>query len=376
MADRRRKKCQCAAIFESTRKAFHADVSWDLLPGRLIARGFEVADQGELALFAMWSAPRNVDHHTRGWHGVIDPERRGVIEQCPPSSVRELTDKARLADYLLENGFLDFAPVTMMSKQELSSSSCGQDMDESGVWFLKHVLMARNEGVTVHKNRDACLEAWLAVPEAECGNYLAQQGVPRLLLDQTGRKVTLRLYILIMAHLQHAVPFASAFVRRDFACRVHPDTFDPEDPDPEKHVTSTLGVAGVQYLSGADWAHCASVWPNIRQMMSECLQPFLVSFAASERRVVDGPAGARSLTFDLLGADVVVDADFKPWLLEFNRMPQLAAVPGHTLISSAREAVIEDMLGAVLDQVMKARCLCSAPQDFPEAWDCVAKSCD
>lgn len=374
MADRRRKQCQCAEIYDMSRKGFHADVSWDLLPGRLNARGLDPADQGELALFAMWSAPRSTENHTRSWHGVVDPGRRGVVEQCPPSSVRELTDKGRFADYLLENDLLGWAPATVLSKRELLSFSGRGSSSESGVWFLKHVLMTRNEGVTVHKNRDACLEAWMAVAEAESGNYLAQQGVPRLLLDRTGRKVTLRLYILLMAHLQPAIPLASAFVLRDFVCRVHPEIFDPQDPDPEKHVTSTLGVAGVKYLPGADWAHCASVWPNIRQMLSECLEPFLVSFSASESRVDDGPVGARSLTFDLLGADVVVDADFKPWLLEFNRMPQLAALPDQIMISSAREKVMENILGAVLDPFMKTRCLCIAPQVYPEAWELVAES--
>ena len=49
------------------------------------------------------------------------------------------------------------------------------------------------------------------------------------------------------------------------------------------------------------------------------------------------------------GCKVLVDVNFRPWLLEFNRAPQLAAIPGNSEVTASREAVLDDMLSAVLD---------------------------
>lgn len=81
-----------------------------------------------------------------------------------------------------------------------------------------------------------------------------------------------------------------------------------------------------------------------------------------------GPAGARNITFDLLGADVIVDERFRPWLLEFNRMPQLAAIPGDPVVSASRECVLEDVLSAVLDPFLKHN-TCGK---FPDSWELLA----
>lgn len=267
---------------------YHVNVPWDIARC-LASRGLGSQKPGALALFAMWNPSQSdAGSQTPSWHSKVDQAHRAVVEQSFPSTVRELADKIRLADYLREHGIQDWAPETVMSTQELGAVGKRGDEIDEGLWFLKHSLMARNEGVTVHCNRCACLDAWVAMPEAERGDYLAQREVSGMLLDPAGRKLTLRVYVLLMARFgscslddggddsDDGGPRAWALARRQFVCRIHPKPYDPSDPNPERHVHSTLGMSGVEYMSGDDWAHRASAWPNIQRMLSDCIEPFFV----------------------------------------------------------------------------------------------------
>mmetsp|Transcript_133179 Transcript_133179/g.414094 ORF Transcript_133179/g.414094 Transcript_133179/m.414094 type:complete len:117 (+) Transcript_133179:315-665(+) len=94
-------------------------------------------------------------------------------------------------------------------------------------------------------------------------------------------------------------------------------------------------------------------------MMEECLGPFLPDLGRAAELPAPG-GGAGSLGFDLLGVDVLVDADFRPWLLEVNLLPSLSPVEGDSEATAHREAVVEDVLAGVLDASRDAGCLWAA----------------
>ena len=57
--------------------------------------------------------------------------------------------------------------------------------------------------------------------------------------------------------------------------KVHPKAYDPADPDPDRHINSTLGQDGVKFLSGDDWAPASDVSGQIvesRNSMAEQLK--------------------------------------------------------------------------------------------------------
>lgn len=72
---------------------------------------------------------------------------------------------------------------------------------------------------------------------------------------------------------------------------------------------------------GLDWE---SLWDQVKDLVAKSLisfQPYLV-FSRSE---VIGKSGRKSLRgFHIIGFDVLIDANLKPWLLEINNHPSLS----------------------------------------------------
>lgn len=79
----------------------------------------------------------------------------------------------------------------------------------------------------------------LAKPEEERGDYLAQREVPHLLLGPADKKLTLRIYVLLLADHNPGEPDSDdsddqtvkvkAYARRKFVCRIHPRTYDKQE---------------------------------------------------------------------------------------------------------------------------------------------------
>ena len=90
--------------------------------------------------------------------------------------------------------------------------------------------------------------------------------VPAVLLDETGRKLTFRIYLLVVSRslLHETSCSAMALVRREFICRSHPAPYDATDPSPARHVHSTLDVfEGVQGRSSRTFPQAQAVWPAV-----------------------------------------------------------------------------------------------------------------
>lgn len=347
----------CAAI-SCASPTYHSN-ALNALPKLLQARGLQPACSGELALLAAWrrSAGGPVARRSKAAPEVCCAQRRGLVELCPLGSCAELGDKRRLAKYLKRHGVESWAPLTLFSPCELRL----YDVGSSSLWFLKHSRMERNEGVSVHLGSSACYDAWLAIPEPEQQDYIAQQEVPSVLLDSAGRKLTMRIYVLLLAACEineptdnKSIVSCCALARKEFVCRAHPLPYRASDADPARHIHSTLDTfAGVEGTLSSAWPQSQAMWPEVRRMLQQCLEPFFPTFACSH----SGLDGVGALGFEILGVDVLVDTSLRPWLVEVNQGPALLPIRGNPEASAAREAVLDDLLKAALDPVRQGSCL-------------------
>ena len=252
----------CSTLKEN-HLTFHTNApSFPCLLGK---RGLDFARPGEFALFSAYRAlgtgppSRRVEADTD-----VDPTRRALIELRRMRICQDLSDKKLLALHLQKSQANRWAPRTFLSPAELDSFS---DLKKHAMlFFLKHAQRDRNEGVSVYLGVEACYKAWLSLPPEQQLEFVVQQEVPDVLLDE-GRKITLRIYILLLLFVDEGSRVALALARRKFICRLHPRIYDAADPDPARHVHSTLDVfKDVDGFSSTSWHHSDAVWPAIMEM--------------------------------------------------------------------------------------------------------------
>ncbi len=253
----------CLALQEVNDFNFHSNAPWSL-PTLLSKRGLNFAKRGNLALFGAYRArgtgppSQRVDVDTD-----VDPNHPAVIQlRCFPAC-QELGDKKLLALHLKNSGVSMWAPKTFLSLEELETSL----QANNNLFFLKHAYRERNEGVSVHLGLEACQRAWLSLPPQDRSAFVAQEEVSDLLLDDEGCKITLRIYILLLVIADEDSHIALALARRKFICRSHPLSYDAKDPDPVRHVHSTLDVfKDVDGFCSTTWRYSEAVWPAILEM--------------------------------------------------------------------------------------------------------------
>ena len=278
----------CRRLREA-RASFHSNMPW-ALPARLRSRGLQAALSEEEALFGAWRLQKGPPSRRGG--GA--QSRQALIELRPIGACAELGDKKRLAMFLERCGLCMWSPLTAVTMRDMASfvPSDGGPV----LWFLKHARKQRNEGVSVHLGAQECQRAWLSVSPDEQDDYIAQQEVPSVLLDNAGRKMTFRIYLLMMSRLRETSSSALALARREFICRSHPAPYDPMDPDAARHVHSTLDVfEGVQGRSSRAFAQAEEVWPAVLSMFkvgrqsaqSESLLELLTCMTPTQKAVLE-----------------------------------------------------------------------------------------
>eukprot|EP00747_Dinoflagellata_sp_TGD_P025420 gnl/TRDRNA2_/TRDRNA2_131246_c0_seq1.p1 gnl/TRDRNA2_/TRDRNA2_131246_c0~~gnl/TRDRNA2_/TRDRNA2_131246_c0_seq1.p1 ORF type:complete len:534 (-),score=94.98 gnl/TRDRNA2_/TRDRNA2_131246_c0_seq1:173-1774(-) len=332
---------------------------------------------------AAWVVPGAPKNQMYEWLDALQGSRahhRGVIEMLFEELLHELINKNCLAAWLRDVGLERLCPPTAISVEELEDGGPFQmqdallDVVNDGLWFLKDGTKDANEGVTVVKGRAACRAAWYAVSEENRSNFVAQREVANPLLDAEGRKVTLRVYLLLMvgsgvwSHSEERQYSKAswALVRRQFFIRTHPEKYDPSIADPKRHVHSVIGkFQGCTLKQSDDWEYNEQAWPGIRRLVSEFVEPFLP--VLGERKVPCDPStGAGMLEFDLLGVDIIVDSDMKSWLVEANLLPSLDRLDNNPEVSAQRAAVVDDIFKAVVDPAIDTTCFRFPPAETSE----------
>jgi len=270
------------------------------------------------------------------WWGSGEPANEAVLGRSAGTLVSQLRGSACLTRKdglwrtvegqrarLLARG-VDVPPVvpeTFLMPSERDAFLAAAQADPGARWIQKPRAGARGEGVSVLTDPEA----------AETGReWLVQRYVdPPHLLD--GRKYTVRCYVVVTTlEPLRAVLFQDGLVKRATLLYEEASATDPlahltnpqiqrSNPDFSAG-TFTTGLADYSAALRADGVDPAPLFAAMADLLA-----FPVAAARetlSRMNWADGavPGGL----FQLLGCDVTVDADLRPWLLEVNLGPSLS----------------------------------------------------
>ncbi|CAJ1359435.1 unnamed protein product [Effrenium voratum] len=325
---------------------------------------------------------------------------RALLERhnaVPPGC---LGGKRALASHLQRLRLEALGPPTFLSPQSLRKcleprvrfaglvEGVVSEATADGLWFLKHSTMDRNEGVICFKGATNMLAHWDKLPKSQRSRYVAQAEVPRPMLLE-GRKMMVRAYVVTL-------PQGRCFLNRELLLKGHPQPYDSQDPDPLRHVISCVKYDGVISARGTLWPHYAKVWPKVSKMMTAVLGPAAVGhrkypFSLRDDSMMDilcnhiaaqcqdlcswlrwgSKAGA--LLYNLMGVDIIVDQDLRPWLIELNPGPAMGIDQRDPLATELRAEVMEDFCTLLLDPLLRSVQTAKKSEEERARWNAIRK---
>lgn len=278
---------------------------------------------------------------------VYRSRRPGTLVNHLPGAVT-LHYKDELAHFLAAAG-ADFHPRTYAMPFDRGRWEAAAAADPEAIWIVKPKRDARGRRIRLGRG---------AGRVAPADDEIVQRYVAHpLLLPGDPHKHVLRVYLLVTSldpltawvHPRGPVKFAS----RPFS------TTGAGLADRLRHLTNPGLHDAPRTITMADYAarftaaghDFSSLWRTI----CRCLAATLAAHSEAMLRVSRYVAG-RDLAglFELLGCDVLVDAEARPWLLECNISPRLAArgaagSAGAAAQEATKRAVVADVVGLVDD---------------------------
>lgn len=395
---------------------FHINLN-NALPGLLHTRGLHAARKGDVALIGLWNWPgkrqralmelclRDTLANKRTFAQHLEESKLSAFAPLTFLSPKQLQYALKGQQSHSKISCLKRSPAGAQSKPVLALMRDRSIND--GLWFLKHAGKDNNLGVTCFRGVGTLLKYWISLPEEERLQYVAQAEVRRPLLSpgfflgedsSYPRKVTLRAYVLVLAT-------GRCFFHREMLLKVHPNRYDAKDPDPMTHVICHVKYDGVCASRGTEWQHYEEVWPRIGAMMAQCftafdfealqdeaifgeeelwpwerlgrhiwssLKSYMKKWVSFPRSVAEARRQkleeAESMKYALLGLDVIVDEDLRPWCLELNRSPTLSPEARDPEGSKLKAEVVEDFCELLVDPLLNAAVRASRDRPPLSAW--------
>mmetsp|Transcript_43872 Transcript_43872/g.103757 ORF Transcript_43872/g.103757 Transcript_43872/m.103757 type:complete len:673 (-) Transcript_43872:60-2078(-) len=284
-----------------------------------------------------------------------------------------------------------------------------------GLWFLKYAGRDKTTHARCFLGAEAILRYWELLPSEEQTRYVAQAEVSRpLLVAKTdtlvrvercsdvsdvseavsiagscaspanssesvssldGHKVTIRAYVLLLEG-------GRCFLHRELLLHMHAQPYSMSDSSPSRHVLCHSKHEGVSVMRGSTWTSYEAVWPRLLDMMAATFGGFDHGLMKSKKLEIDtdyalpetwqsmffGRDPVDAVQYTLLGVDLIVDQDLRPWLIEINTSPNLAAKPIDTVGSRIKAEVLEDFCTLVVDPLLHASAAASAHLTAEWAW--------
>ena len=245
---------------------------------------------------------------------------------------------------------LPFVPETYLMPDELAALRARAEEDPAARWIQKPRSAARGVGIRVLADLD----------EIETGsNWLAQRYLDRPhLID--GRKYTLRWYVAVTSldpltvlvlddGFTKLASRSFSLSGKDFADKLRHLT------NPEIQAANADVAVSQDNLTRPAYARLLrsqghdpdELFARIETLIAVTVGAARDALARSAWRATRNPAGC----FELLGLDVLVDEELRPWLLECNQDPSLAVEAGTGRAAQEerelKRTLIEEVLRAV-----------------------------
>lgn len=244
----------------------------------------------------------------------------------------EITKKDRLAYSLLRmtqrygSELFNFAPETFVLPTEFADFHSA--FSSGGMWIVKPVNSSQGKGIYIVDDiQDVPLEEPCVV-----SRYLSSP------LTANGLKFDIRLYILITCYEPLRI-----YVYEEGLVRFASETYVPSTTDSKYvHLTNySVNKKNKKFIGNQDfrcddvghkWSLSAlckklkAIGADVDTMWARIYDLVIKTVLAAENANVDATRRLnipKNACFDLLGFDILLDCDLKPWLLEVNLSPSL-----------------------------------------------------
>lgn len=166
-----------------------------------------------------------------------------------------------------------------------------------GPFFVKDGMRNWATGVFVVGSASECLE--ISEPGV---SYVVQPAVRDPLLVE-GCKFHLRIYFMLLSQ-KGSTSFKGHWCKVGFVVKAH-------KPYDEGDLDKMVQVSRDRFMLISEWEHHERVMPSVYEMLIDAVRRALPQLESPEEKA----------SFDLFGADVMVDQAFRTHLLEINRSP-------------------------------------------------------
>lgn len=324
------------------RKRYNAtDTDFDhytsLLRARLEVTGWERTLEADWQLlFSSGVQPGHV-------YAGLQPLQR--INHFP--GVAPIIYKDELAYFLTGAGHTGVLPATYSMPGGWDALAAHAAGEPDALWIAKPKRLGASEGIELlsdisqaPRRRDMIVQQYVADP---------------LLFPEYSHKHGLRVYVLVTSldplvayvYPNGLVKFAQEAYRRERSDlanrRIHlTNTHLPEGV--ERAAVPTVDFVSYREVLRSLGVDDHVLWAGIRRLLVTALTALAPPMLALTLEMTGSPGSC----FELLVADVLVDASHRPWLLEFNESPSLgvqADRPGESDVRrSVKEPLVADML--------------------------------
>lgn len=264
--------------------------------------------------------------------------------------------------------FLDFHPMTYVLPQDLKALRRSWILSTGNEWkmILKPPASARGNGITV-------INKWSQIPKSakvkkrrafNKALLIVQQYISDPCLLFNGSKFDLRVYVLVTSfHPLRLFIYEEGLVR--FASERY-NSNQESLSDPFVHLTNySINKINTAYRSNNDQASnqghkwsLSTLWRylnerslsdvNVDHLKAKINDMVIKTVIASEdqiNKLTKKYVKSRYTCYELLGFDILIDSNFKPWLLEVNISPSLRSES--SLDAQVKGHLIKDMLNLV-----------------------------
>ena len=225
-------------------------------------------------------------------------------------------------------------------KKDWLAKRSGEEQDgEERLWIMKPPASARGNGIKVIRNCNEIPKAARIRDSPTKSQLIVQEYIANPCLLFNGTKFDLRLYVLITSFAPLRVYlFKDGLVR--FAS--HPYSSEEDKlADEFVHLTNysinkksssyeanhdVHGQGGHKWTLKTFWKSLERVGRSVEPLQEEITSMILTTIFSCRRpvnRLIKKHLKSRYTSFELLGFDVMLDENLRPWLLEVNVSPSL-----------------------------------------------------